>query len=128
MQHSTVQYSGGVHGETDRGELRELGQVVEDGVESHRTQKVAARVLLSVITSSINHLANLAKIQQGDFVLYETHCTVAQWNIAVKSKFSNYKTHQNIKTSKHQNIKTLKHLAVMQRGDLFRHQDATSAI
>ena len=62
VQHSAVQYSGSVHGETDRGELGELGQVVEDGVESHRAQEVAARVLLSVITSSINHLANLAKI------------------------------------------------------------------
>ena len=33
----------------DRGELRELGQVVEDGVEDHRHKEVTARVLVSVI-------------------------------------------------------------------------------
>ena len=33
----------------DRGELRELGQVVEDGVEDHWDQEVTARVLVSVI-------------------------------------------------------------------------------
>ena len=35
VQYSTVQYST-VHRETDRGELGEFGQVVEDGVEGHR--------------------------------------------------------------------------------------------
>ena len=40
---------GGVEVGADRGELGELGQVVEDGVEGHRDQEVAARVLLSVI-------------------------------------------------------------------------------
>ena len=33
----------------DRRELRELGQVVEDGVEDHRHKEVTARVLVSVI-------------------------------------------------------------------------------
>ena len=33
----------------DRRELRELGQVVEDGVEDHWHQEVATRVLVSVI-------------------------------------------------------------------------------
>ena len=50
LQYSTVQYST-VHRETDRGELGELGQVVEDGVEGHRAQEVAARVLLSIINN-----------------------------------------------------------------------------
>ena len=42
---------GGVEGWADRGELWELGQVVEDGVEGHRAQEVAARVLLSIINN-----------------------------------------------------------------------------
>ena len=49
--HRVVSGGGGVEeGDgADRGELRELGQVVEDGVEDHRHKEVTARVLVSVI-------------------------------------------------------------------------------
>ena len=76
---------GGVHGEADRGELGELGQIVEDGVEDHRHQEVAARVLLSVIiTSSIN--INIWRILQkfSKGILCFTTLT-AGWNIAVNA-------------------------------------------
>ena len=49
---------------TDRGELEELGQIREDGVEDHWHKEVAARVLLPTKPSS-----STLRLQQGAFVL-----------------------------------------------------------